>query len=97
MLNNLEKPPIEQIGYVAVLHDLLRFDWHENYGIVGVHRFIYTYGILVGCDSVGYVWRWCYKTRMEADTAYNDWLSGKTKEPEGYTRRLPEENFEERG
>ena len=93
----LNKPTDEQMAYVELQHN---FDgkgvWDEIYGVMGLYRFLYTYGILGGCDSQGYHWRWCYKTKLEAELALKDYLEGVTPdEPKGYTRRLPEINFED--
>lgn len=40
------------------------FNLHEtkNYGIVGLFRFMFTTGLVVGLDPVGYNRRYCYPT-----------------------------------
>lgn len=88
MLRN--KPTDEQLNHIKSLNKFegeLVYD--EQYGIMGIVRFIFTHGIIGLCDSFGYKVRWCYKTKLEAELALRDYLEGVTPdEPKGYTRRL---------
>lgn len=85
MLNTNQDTELERIAEKNVLEEAQRFG---EYGIVGLHRFIHTYGILAKCNDTGYSMRWCYKTRLEAAGALKDWVNGVTEQPEGYTRKL---------
>lgn len=39
----------------------------------GIYRFIFTTGLVVGIDEVGYESRYCYKHHNDAVKALNDW------------------------
>lgn len=45
----------------------------EGHGICGINRFIYTTGLVMRLDSVGYTGRYCYHTYAEARAAINMW------------------------
>lgn len=36
-------------------------------------RFLFTWGLVIGLDDVGYRCRWCYATRAEAMAALESW------------------------
>jgi hypothetical protein len=56
--------------------------------IVGVHRFIFTHGLMVGLTKAGYDYRFCYGSLVEAQGALRDWKEkGFVGEPTGYIKR----------
>lgn len=42
-------------------------------GICGLMDFIFTTGLVIGMNEIGYFGRYCYKTRQEALDALNKW------------------------
>jgi len=42
-------------------------------GICGVKRFLFTYGLIYGMDSMGYKGRWCYDSGVKAVLALQLW------------------------
>jgi hypothetical protein len=42
-------------------------------GICGLQRFIFTTGLVIGMDEIGYQGRYCYSTENEALDAINSW------------------------
>lgn len=44
-----------------------------NGKICGIHRFIFTTGLVVGLDEIGYEGRYCYETKSEALTDLESW------------------------
>jgi len=42
-------------------------------GICGLMDFMFTTGLVIGMDRMGYFGRYCYKTRQEALNALNSW------------------------
>lgn len=42
-------------------------------GICGLMDFMFTTGLIIGMDKIGYFGRYCYKTRQEALDALNSW------------------------
>jgi len=62
-------------------------------GLCGVMRFIFTTAVVVGIDWFGYVGRYCFGTKREAQDALREWdvmvtlevigLNGKAKEVTG--------------
>ena len=42
-------------------------------GICGLHRFIFTVGLIYGLDKYGYKGRWCYAGNLEARKALEEW------------------------
>lgn len=53
----------------------------QGKGWCGLRRFIFTTGLVVGIDEVGYVGRYCYKHHAGAKEALKSW-SGKG-DPDG--------------
>ena len=90
---SLKKPSEEQIANIVANNKLEEATWHGKFGVVGIHRYVFTYGILAQCHELGYEMRWCFEHKLDAVVALKDWVSGKTVEPEGYTRKLPEERI----
>ena len=45
----------------------------EGKGICGLMDFIFTTGLVIAMDEMGYFGRYCYKTRQEALDALNYW------------------------
>lgn len=65
-----------------ITHELEDFLIKEGYshvreipgkGVCGLFRFIYTWGLVVGIDSVGYKGRYCYSNHTEALGAILSW------------------------
>lgn len=44
-----------------------------NGKICGIKRFIFTTGLVIGLDDVGYVGRYCYENHSDAVAALNEW------------------------
>lgn len=42
-------------------------------GVCAIRKFLFTYGLLWGIDSMGYKGRWCYDNPVEPITAINKW------------------------
>jgi hypothetical protein len=42
-------------------------------GVCGIYRFLFTYGLVYGMDSMGYKGRWCYDNLVTAILALNEW------------------------
>jgi hypothetical protein len=42
-------------------------------GICGLMDFMFTTGLVIGMNEIGYFGRYCYKTRQEALDALNKW------------------------
>lgn len=55
--------------------------------IVGILPFIFTTGIVVGLDEVGYHHRYCYGSGIEARVALEHWRLSGEPEPRGYIKR----------
>lgn len=45
----------------------------ESRGICGLMDFMFTTGLVIGMNEIGYFGRYCYKTRQEALDALNSW------------------------
>jgi len=84
----LEKLPDEQIkfyeemGYMAPIK--------INGEIVGLSKFLFTFGIVCGLDETGYSYRYCYASALEAHEALVHWVVSGESEPSGYIKRKPE-------
>ena len=81
-MTNEERERLLKLGYHYV-EDLPGGLW------AGLHRFIYTCGIVVGqvSDHVGYDDRWCYHGPVEALAALAEWKSRNfAGEPGGWHR-----------
>jgi hypothetical protein len=44
-----------------------------NRGLCGIRRFLFTYGLVYGIDSMGYKGRWCYDNLVTAFIALEQW------------------------
>jgi hypothetical protein len=53
----------------------------EGVGICGLYKYIFTTGLTIGLNEIGYYGRYCYSTEREALEALNSW-DGKG-DPEG--------------
>ncbi len=42
-------------------------------GICGLRSFIFTTGLIIGMNEIGYFGRYCYKTSREASDALKSW------------------------
>jgi hypothetical protein len=42
-------------------------------GVCAIMKFIFTYGLVYGIDSIGYKGRWCYGSLAEAFAALHMW------------------------
>ena len=42
-------------------------------GICGLRSFIFTTGLIIGMNEIGYFGRYCYKTSQEASDALKSW------------------------
>jgi hypothetical protein len=42
-------------------------------GVCGLHRFIFTVGLMVGLDRTGYKGRYCYESNAQAKEALETW------------------------
>lgn len=42
-------------------------------GVCGLHRFVFTSGLVYGLDETGYSGRYCYETIYEARVALQNW------------------------
>ncbi len=68
-------------------------EWFEEQGyacvckmhgdIVGLYKFLFTTGIVVGMDETGYKYRYCYHTDSEAFTGLLEWILEGSEEPAG--------------
>ena len=45
----------------------------EGIGLCGLFKFIFTTGLVIGIDEIGYYGRYCYSTEREAIEALNSW------------------------
>lgn len=57
---------LEKEGYVE-LREI------EGVGICGLYRFVFTTGLVIGIDTVGYKGRYCYPTIVDARDALVHW------------------------
>jgi hypothetical protein len=59
--------------------DYLKTEGYQNIkeipgkGICGLRDFIFTTGLIIGMDEVGYFGRYCYGSKEEALAAINSW------------------------
>lgn len=62
-VNQSLKDELEPQGY---------FNLHQtkNYGVIGLMRFAFTFGVIVGLDSEGYIRRYCYPSLENALFGY---------------------------
>ena len=44
-----------------------------NGRICGIKRFIFTTGLVIGLDEIGYLGRYCYENRSDAIDALREW------------------------
>ncbi len=45
----------------------------EGKGICGLMKFVFTTGLVIGMNEIGYYGRYCYATEQEAMDALNSW------------------------
>jgi len=64
----------------------------DGQGICGIHKFMFTYGIVTDIQSYSYKGRWCYETLKEAQIALKNW-DGKG-DPPGLWRKYKGEGGE---
>lgn len=53
----------------------------DGVGWCGLYRFIFTTGLCIGLDDVGYKGRYCYPTHLDASEALKEWDG--TNDPSG--------------
>lgn len=58
-----------------------------NGQVVGIQRFLFTFGIIVGADETGYHHRYCYGSSPEAYIALCEWIAHGGDEPKNYIKR----------
>lgn len=91
MLNNNSKKtePLE-IQLTLKLEMFLKANGYTHlketpHGIIGILPFMFTHGLVVGMDEIGYECRYCYHTLLECLGAYKDWEAKNWEgEPKGY-------------
>lgn len=82
---NLEDPMImqfENMGYFCV-RPIEQGEFKGCY--TGLFRFMFTIGVIVGMDMIGYDHRYCYNTIEEAKAGLNEVVMGRV--PTGYIKR----------
>lgn len=84
---------------MSIPDELKEFLWDNHYtdlcekpgrGICGIGPLIFTKGLYVDLDRVGYECRYCYHTLLEARQALADW-DGKGHPPGNWIVRKPED------
>jgi hypothetical protein len=45
-----------------------KFIWNENFGVVGIQQFLFTFGVCAGVSEQGWSCRWCFDSLEEAHT-----------------------------
>jgi hypothetical protein len=59
-------------------------DLQERDGILmGIYRFMFTWGLMVGLNEDGYDRRYCYKTKVEVLKALEEWCPLQEPHPSG--------------
>ena len=81
-MKNIEKLPDDQVKFYTDMGygSPIKMDGE----IVALGPFIFTTGIMVGMDEVGYKHRFCYHTQDDAMLALLAWIGSDDDEPIGY-------------
>lgn len=81
-MKDIEKLPDEQVKFYTDMGygSPIKMDGE----IVALGPFIFTTGIMVGMDEVGYKHRFCYHNVNEATVALLAWIGSDDDEPMGY-------------
>lgn len=45
----------------------------DGHGLCGIYKFLFTFGLVLGIDSIGYKGRYCYGSELEAVEALINW------------------------
>lgn len=82
VVDEVFKHKMIEAGYISVQkiqHGDLKGTW------VGLYRFMFTWGLIVGLSAHGYGYRYCYDSLTDAQGALNDMVKGER--PTGYIKR----------
>ncbi len=60
--------------------------------LAGVYDYLYTAGLVVGIDPVGWRTRFCYETRFQAEQALEQW-DGRGDPPGNWIKQKPEDRY----
>ena len=72
---------LKSYGYYSI-HKVETGPYKDQY--IALNRFMYTVGLLVGINDIGYVKRFCYEHNIDAMAGIQEILSGK--EPTGWIK-----------